>query len=154
MSLYRQPGRYGRGTVIGAAVLAFVVGGVIAFVVGRSTAPDPSLRDQIAQLRDDLQPARQGLEILPAEYAQAVRGGADSTPGEIAGVVATVKRVDAVLAEHRAELRVLAPAVAGRLGPDIAALQRAVDAKAPPAQVEQAVARAKADLAAVLDASS
>lgn len=153
MSLYRQPGRYGRGTVVGVAVLAFVVGALIAFVVGRSTAPDPSLGDQIAQLRDDLQPARQGLEILPTEYQQAVRGGATSTPGELAGVVATVKRVDAVLAEHRAELRVLAPAVAGRLGPDIAAVQRAVDAKATPAQVEQAVARAKADLAAVLDAS-
>ena len=153
MSLYRQPGRYGRGTVIGAAALAFAVGALIAFFIGRSTAPDPSLRDQIAQLRDDLQPARQGLEILPAEYAQAVRGGAASTPGEIAGVVATVKRIDAVLAEHRAELRLLAPAVAGRLAPDVAAVQRAVDAKAAPAEVERAVARAKADLAAVLDAS-
>lgn len=154
MSLYRQPGRYGRGTVIGAAALAFAVGALLAFVVGRSTAPDPSLREQIAQLRDDLQPARQGLEILPAEYAQAVRGGAASTPGEIAGVEATVKRIDAVLAANGAELRLLAPAAAGRLAPDIAALRRAVDAKAPPADVERAVTRAKADLAAVLDASS
>ncbi len=151
MSLYRQPGRHGTTTIVVVAVVAFLGGAAIAFFAGRASAPDPSLSEQLAGVRDDLQPARQGLEILPAEYAQSVAGGAAGSPAEIAGVTANVARVRDTVAAQRASLRVISPAATAALERDLAGLAGAVAAKAPAARVERLIEAAKADLAVFLD---
>jgi hypothetical protein len=75
MSLYRQAGRASGRTLALAAVAALLAGLLAGFLLGRSTAPDPTVAEKVADLRSRLRPAEQGLELTATEYAQAVRGG-------------------------------------------------------------------------------
>ena len=144
MSLYRQPGRVRAPVLAAAAVAALVIGGAIGFALGRSSAPDPSARDVVSRLRLELRPAVNGLQLLPTEYPQAYRGAGN----ERAAVRGAMARIRAAVARARPDLGVLDPAGLRNLEQGVAALQRAVDAKAPPAQV----ARSAQTLAGVLAA--
>jgi hypothetical protein len=144
MSLYRQP-RASRPLVIaGIAVVALLAGGAIGFALGRGSAPEPSAQDVVAQLRDELRPLAAGLELLPTEYPQALKGG-----GESAAVTGDLGRIDAALSATQSDLRTLDPAGEQALSERVAALAAAIRARAAAAQVTRLAAAARAALAAV-----
>lgn len=144
MSLYRQP-RASRPLLLAAiAAVALIVGGAIGFALGRSSAPEPSAQDVVAQLRDELRPLAGGLELLPTEYPQALAGG-----GESAAVTGDLGRIRAALAATAPDLRALDPAGARALADRVDALEQAIHARAPAAQVEQLAGAAQAALADV-----
>src|SRR3954467_13883952 len=60
MSLYRQAGPASGRPVLIAAAAALVVGLLAGFLLGRATAPKPSLADKGAALRASLPPAPEG----------------------------------------------------------------------------------------------
>lgn len=130
MSLYRQTqGRRGRRAagLVAVALLA----GIAGFAIGRSSAPDPSARDVVERIGQDLRPVGDGLGLIPGEYAQAYRGeGREST-----GVTGALDRIEAEFRSARADLRVLAPQATQRLEQGIAALRAAVKRRAAPAEV-------------------
>ncbi|HEU4703383.1 MAG TPA: hypothetical protein VFS37_12950 [Conexibacter sp.] len=144
MSLYRQPRATRPLLLAGIAVAALIVGAAIGFALGRSSAPEPSAQDVVAQLREELRPLAGGLQLLPVEYPQALAGG-----GESAGVEGGLARIRAALADATPDLRALDPAGARALAARVAALEQAVEARAPAAQVEQLVSAAQDALADV-----
>lgn len=150
MSLYRQPGRVANRTVAIAAVAALVVGAIAGFAVGRGTAPDPSLADKIGDLRSELAPAREGIELTATEYDQAVRGGRVVAPTEYAAAKSDVERVQSTVAGARPDLRALDPARAAALERAAAALGAAVNRRAAPVVVASLSRRADAALTAAV----
>ena len=145
MSLYRQPGRVRPLTIAAVALVALLIGGGIGFALGRSTSPDPSAEDVVAQLRGQLRPLGAGLELLPTEYPQALRSSGD----EQAAVAGDLARIRRALAAASADLRVLDPVGARALDARVTAVAAAVRAKAPAADVARLAARAQAALAQV-----
>lgn len=131
MQLYRQPGRTRARTLLLAAAIACAVGLGIGYGVGRSTAGDPSVREALAPLRANLQTIANGLELVPTEYPQALRGTGD----EAAAVTGDLSRIDTALRAARPDLTALDPAGARTLERRITALHAAIDAKAPPSRV-------------------
>jgi hypothetical protein len=144
MSLYRQPRARRPLLIAGIATVALLVGGAIGFALGRGSAPEPSAQDVVAQLREDLRPLAAGLELLPTEYPQALAGG-----GESAAVTGDLSRIRSALADAAPDLRRLDPAGARALSDRVAALEQAIAARAPAAQVERLAAAAQNALAGV-----
>jgi hypothetical protein len=137
MSLYRQAGRASARTVLIAAAGALVVGLIAGFVVGRSTAPKPSLAEKVADLRSSLAPAREGLELAATEYGQAVRSGRVVAPTEYAAAKADVQRASDTIARHAADIRALSAARAADLDRAMAVLRNGVSRRADPATVRR-----------------
>ena len=144
MSLYRQPRAARPLLLAGIAVIALLIGGAIGFALGRSSAPEPSAQDLVSQLRDELRPLAAGLELLPTEYPQALSGG-----GESAAVTGDLGRIRAALAAAVPDLRTLDPVGARALADRVAALEQAIAARAPAAQVSRRAAAAQDALASV-----
>jgi hypothetical protein len=145
MSLYRQPGRV-RGPVIAAAVaVALLAGGAIGYAIGHAGRSPASAADVAAQLRSDLRPVENALELLPTEYPQAARASGN----ESAAVSGALDRLDAALRATRADLAALDPAGTRALEQRIAALEAAVREKAAPARVARLTEAASAALTAV-----
>ena len=147
MSLYRQPGRFATRTISIAVGAALVVGVVLGFVLGRSTAPDPTLADKVAGLRSALAPAREGVELLATEYPQAVRSGRVVAKTEYAAAKSDVQRARDAVDAHAADLRALGKAAA--LQRALADLAAAVDQRADAARVRQLSDTANAALRSV-----
>jgi hypothetical protein len=137
MSLYRQPGRVAARTLALAALATLVAGLVAGFALGRVTAAEPTLADKVAELRTELGPADQGIELTATEYAQAVRGGRVTAPTEYGAAQADVRRVREVLAATRADLRALDAAKAAALESAVDALDSAVRARVDPTEVQR-----------------
>jgi hypothetical protein len=149
MSLYRQAGRVATRTLALAAVAAVVVGLIAGFVLGRVTSGDPSLAERVRELRVQLRPAEQGLELTATEYAQAVRGGRVTEPTEYDAARADVKRVRDTLAPARADLRALSAEKAAALESAVAAVDAGVRERVEPAEVQRRSDAARRALAAV-----
>lgn len=133
MSLYRQPGRFGTRVIAVAAVAALVAGLVLGLVLGRATAPDPTLADRVADLRNGLAEARQGVELVATEYPQAVRGGRVVARTEYAAAKADVQRARDTVDARRGDLRALGKA--DRVQRALDDLHAAIAARADPARV-------------------
>jgi len=74
MSLYRQAqGPSLRALAIAAAV-ALIVGGLVGYLIGRETAPEPTLVELVTEAREELRPALSALELVGIEYSEALRG--------------------------------------------------------------------------------
>jgi hypothetical protein len=137
MSLYRQPGRVATRTLAIGAVVALVIGLLGGFVLGRVTASDPTLAEKVAELRTQLGPADQGIELTATEYSQAVRDGRVTAPTEYGAAKADVQRVRAVLAATRADLRALSAAKAAALEQAVGELDAGVQQRVDPADVQR-----------------
>ncbi|HKP90899.1 MAG TPA: hypothetical protein VJT75_13110 [Thermoleophilaceae bacterium] len=148
MSLYRQAGRMSARTVALASAGALVIGLLAGFAIGRATEGDPSLADELGELRTDLRPAREGVEQTAVEYGSAVRAGRVVAPTEYDAAKASVARAREAIASARDDLRALDPARAAAVERSVKALEDAVGAKAPPAQVERRSRAAQAAIAA------
>jgi hypothetical protein len=150
MSLYRQSGGAGFKALAGVAAAALVIGLVAGFLIGRGTASEPSLAKKLAQLRDRLKPARQGIELTATEYSQAVRGGRVVAPTEYGAAKADVERVRKAVSGARADLRALSAARAAALERSVSALGAAVSRRADPGEVERLSGAADAALTAAV----
>jgi hypothetical protein len=138
MSLYRVASRRGRlgGLVLPALVL--VVGLLVGFLVGRATANEPSLAEALAAPAAHVTEARNALDVLTIEYAQAVSGGEVQQTTEYEAALADVRRAQDALgdAEDLGELDPQGYRRAAALVTDVADL---VARKAPRAVVEARV---------------
>lgn len=143
MSLYRQPGRTRATTLAAVAAVALLVGGGIGFALARATESDPTVSEALAPIRDDLKTVSNGLELIPTEYPQALRGTGD----EIAGVTSGLERIRAAFASARGDLVQLDPAGVKRVEADLAALEAAMRAKEKADAVSQLAERASTDVA-------
>ena len=150
MSLYRQAGRTSGRTLLIAAVVALLAGLVGGYVLGRATAPAPTLAEQVADLRTTLGPAAEGVELSATEYPQAVRNGKVIAPTEYQAAKADVQRAKDAVAGARADVRALDPSRAASLDQALDALGSAIDEKADPNQVKQLSSDAANALNAVL----
>ncbi len=137
MSLYRQARGSSWRVIAAVGVVAVLVGGVAGFALGRSSAPDPSLADQVADLRDQLAPAREAIELTTTEFPQAVEGGRVVEPTEYQAAKADVERARDTVASAYADLEAVDPAAAERLRSAVAALGAGVAERASEAQVER-----------------
>lgn len=153
MSVYRQPNRFTRRTLVIAGVAALVAGLVIGYFAGHALAPNPSLADNLSSLRSDLKPAQQGLELSRTEYGQAVKGGRVAQPTEYQAAKSDVKRAQDAVAGARSDLRALDPRGAAALESAIADLSRAIDSKQPAAEVDRLSQVGAAALKAVVPAA-
>jgi DNA-binding transcriptional regulator YdaS (Cro superfamily) len=150
MSLYRQAGRASGRTLVVAAVAALLAGLLGGFLLGRATAPDPTLAEKVAELRSRVRPAEQGIELTATEYAQAVRGGRVVQPTEYQAAQADLGRVDDTLAGARADLRALSAARAAALDRAVSALREAVAGRVAPTEVQRLSDAARAALQAAV----
>jgi ATP-dependent exoDNAse (exonuclease V) alpha subunit len=144
VSLYRQPGRTATRTLALIVAVTVIVAGGIGFAIGRSTAPDPSLAEQVSDLRSDLRPATQAFEFMPNEYRQAVSGGRVVRQAEYGGVRSSLDRAQSAIDKSRGDLRALNPEQAAAIDRNLAAVRAAVDRRADPAEVAR-LARAASD---------
>jgi hypothetical protein len=148
VSLYRQPGRVASRTLALVGVLALVVGLAAGFGIGRASKSEPSLASRLSDLRTGLAPAREGLELVPTEYAQAVRGGRVASSSELGGARAAVTRAQTAIAASRDDLRALNAARAAALDRAVAALATAMAQHRDPAEVKRLADAAGAALSA------
>lgn len=137
MSLYRVPTRVAARRLALAAVVGLVIGLAVGYFGGRASKDDPSLSRAVGQLRDDLKPATQGIELAPTEYAQGVRGGRVVEPTEYKAAQADMKRAEDAIASVRGDLEALGPGRAGAFQRAVDALARAIGRKAPAAEVRR-----------------
>lgn len=143
MSLYRQAQGSSWRVLAAVGVVAVLVGGLAGFALGRSSAPDPSLADQVADMRDQLAPAREAIELTTTEYPQAVEGDRVVEPTEYQAAKADVQRARDTVASAYADLEALDPAAAAQLRSAVAALGAGVAERASEAQVDQLAGSAR-----------
>ena len=124
-------------TIAIAVVVALLVGGGVGYAIGHSSAPEPSPAAITANLRKQLNPVRDGLALIPNEYAQAYR----NQGAEAKGVQGALDRVEKQLVAAAPDLRALTPKGVEQLSLAFSALKKAVAGKAKPAEVRAACER-------------
>jgi hypothetical protein len=137
VSLYRQTGRTRTRTVAVVATATLLIGVIAGLAVGRSTAPEPTLADKLGELRADLAPARQGIELTATEYPQAVRDGRVIAPTEYTAAKQSARRARDEVRAVRDDLRALDADRAAAIERGVDALAAAVARRADPSEVER-----------------
>lgn len=143
MSLYREPGRTARARriAVGVALLLALGAGIL---VGRATAPAPTLADGVERLRQDAAPVRDALELVGITY----RGSAAAVTRRAASD--QLARAEAGFAAIEPRLMLLEPAQARRARTAIARLQRLLRRQAPADEVAAAATDAGGAVAAAV----
>jgi hypothetical protein len=145
MSLYRQSqGVRGRAVAI-AAVAALLAGGALGFALGRSTAPEPSIAEQVADLQARVGPALDGLALVPGHYAQGVEAGGSV---QYEGAVQQAEAARDTFAAEAADLEAINPAGYEAAEAKLEELLDAIADRKPPAEVKRLAAEAEEAVAA------
>ena len=144
MSLYRQPTGRSARTIVLATLVALLVGGAAGFGIGRSTAPEPSLIELAADVRERIRPAQSALELVTIEYPQSVQNGRVVAETEYAAARAQARAAADTIAAARADLAALDPSAVEEASDAIAEVSTLMARHADPAVVEQAAERADA----------
>ena len=147
MSLYRQASGSSARVILAVALLALIVGGIAGFLIGRSTADEPTLPELVADLEEDLRPAGAALELVPLEYGQAAGGSGGET--EYAAALSQAETAVTTIEGARDDLDALSPERAERAAQAVEAVRAAVEDRAPVAEVERAAQEATAALGAL-----
>lgn len=135
MSLYRETrSTLPRRAVIGA--LATVVVLALGFGIGRATAPETSLADNLASIRSEASEVTDALELVPIHYASTSPTTRQGARDQLASAR---ERFDAL----EPELRLLDGARAAAASQAMVDLGRMVEDDAPSADVEAAAERAR-----------
>jgi hypothetical protein len=150
VSLYRQPGRVAGRALAFVALAVLVAGLAIGFALGRASKSDPSLSSQVTELRERLAPARDGIELVPGEYAQGVRGGKVVSAPEYGGAQAAVRRAQKTVAANRDDLRALGAGSTAALEKALTDLTQAMAARQDPSEVKRLAGLASAALTAAV----
>jgi hypothetical protein len=137
VSLYREARRGSWRSLAAVGAIAVLAGGAAGYALGRSSAPDPSLAEQVADVEERLAPAREAIELTTTEYPQAVRGGKVVAPTEYQAAKSDVGRARDAVADVLSDLRAVDAARARRLQQAIAALAAAVDGRVAREQVDR-----------------
>jgi hypothetical protein len=140
MSLYRQAGGRPWALVIAALVAGVAIGLAIGLLIGGGDEEEPTLAQQVADLRTDAEPLRLALEQVTIEYTGTVSGGEVDSPTEYQAAQATVDRAIATFDQLRADLEAIDPAAAQRLDRALVELSDLVDHRAPESAVNAQVA--------------
>ena len=143
MSLYRQAGGRPWALVAAALVVGIAVGVVVGLLIGGGDGDEPSLSEQVADLRTDTEPVRLALEQVTIEYTGTVSDGQVESPTEYQAAQATVARATASLEQLRPDLEALNAPVAQRLERALAELSDLVDDRASESAVRAQVAEAE-----------
>jgi hypothetical protein len=136
MSLYRQAGGRSAGAIAAVLITGLLVGCLAGFLIGRSTAPDPSLSELVADARAELAPVAAGLELVPVEYGNAVRSGRVVEPTEYEASQAAVARAEQALTAAGTDLRAIDPAGYAAAVESMKLLSSAIEARAAAARVD------------------
>ena len=140
MSLYRQAGGRPWALVAVALVAGVAIGLVIGLLIGGGDSEEPTLGEQVADLRTDTEPLRLALEQVTIEYTGTVSGGEVESPTEYQAAQATVDRAIASFDQLRADLEALDPVAAERLDRALVELSDLVDHQASESAVKAQVA--------------
>jgi hypothetical protein len=151
MSLYRQPGRRSRAAVAVPLVAGVIIGGVAGYLGGRASRDEPTLSQQIAELRSEARPLELAIQQVRIEYRGTVRDGNVVSPTEYQAARASVQRAAATLHELEPDLRAVDRIGADRLRGSLASLRELVARRAPENAVDaQAAATFRALSATVI----
>jgi len=143
MSLYREAGARGRGTLVGVALASIVFGGLAGFLIGSAGEDegDDSLSAAIERAQSDVQPALSALELVTIEYGEAVQGGEVVAETEYQASLDHAERAEETLREAADDLGVLAPAETSRAQGCVESLIAELERRSEPGSVEATVAR-------------
>jgi hypothetical protein len=144
MSLYRQPTGRPVRTIALVTLAALVVGGGAGFAIGRTTAPERSLAELAADVRQQVRPAQSALELVTIEYPQSVENGKIVAETEYAAARAQAQSAADAVAGARADLAALDPSAVEDASEAIAEVARLMARHADPTVVERAAGRATA----------
>jgi hypothetical protein len=152
VSLYRQPGRARARTTAIVATVTLLIGGGIGYAIGAAASGDDavSVSEAVAQLRRDLQPVTNGLELVTTEYPQGVKDGRVVAATEYGAAKADVARAQKAVTDQADDLEALAPERAAALRQTLAALATALNARADEATIDRLARQATQHLEGIL----
>jgi hypothetical protein len=136
MSLYRQAGGRSAGVIAVVLIAGLLIGALTGFLIGKGTASESSLSEQVADARAELAPVAAGLELVPVEYGNSVRDGRVIEPTEYEASQAAVERAKQTLTVAGEDLRIIDPAGYSTALRAVRTLSEAIDARASAARVD------------------
>ena len=158
MSVYRDPAnRRGRRLLIVSIVVSLLVGALAGFLIARATQDEPTLAEQVEDVRADLDPAIDVLGLVPGHYEQAVRDGKVVEPAQYEGARSQAQSAADIVADAEPDLVIIAPTQLEAAQSEIERLQQLIEQKASLGEVgtasnaaRQALAEAAGDESAQL----
>jgi len=150
MSLYREPGRRSWVAIVIAVAASVVVGTMVGYFIGRASKDEPTLSEQVADLRGEAQPLRLAVDQVRIEYPGTVREGNVVSPTEYEATRATVARAAATFTGLQSDLAVIDPAGTDRLDRALRALSDLVERRASVEEVKRQATQADQQLSAAV----
>jgi len=150
MSLYREPGRRSWVAIVIAVAASVVVGTMVGYFIGRASKDEPTLSEQVADLRGEAQPLRLAVDQVRIEYPGTVREGKVVSPTEYEATRATVERAAATFTGLQSDLTVIDPAGTDRLDRALRALSDLVERRASVEAVKRQATQADQQLSAAV----
>jgi hypothetical protein len=150
MSLYREPGRRSWVAISIAVAASLVIGAVVGYFIGRASKDEPTLSEQVADLRGEAQPLRLAVDQVRIEYPGTVREGKVVSPTEYEATRATVARAAATFSELQSDLAVIAPAGTDRVDRGLRALSDLVERRASVEEVKRQATQTDQELSAAV----
>lgn len=137
MSLYRQQGGRNWRWIGAASFLALLVGIGIGFALGRSSAPEPTLSEMVAEVQGEVRPVTDGISLVPDHYEQSVRGGKVVEPVQYEGARQQLAAAQDALEGAAPDLEILSTEGLAVAEERLQALSRAVEDKAASGRVAE-----------------